>query len=148
MTDVGTAAAADRRAARALVVLTVLFGLLAMHGLTSTHHAAATTTTAQRSATQHQAPLIAHHHAAAAVQHDGDVLAAPAPPRGGDDCPDLAVLCVAILLGATLLARLLARRGPVRLLPAPVRHGAATRAPPVRHARGPDPVKELCVSRT
>ena len=144
---------------RALAVLAVLLGLLAMHGLASTHHASAATTAVQHGAAQHPAaPADAwpgHQHAADEHQHASAVVVAQDAadtialenPACDDDCPDLAVLCVAVLTGAALLVLLLARdRAP--LLAAPPQRDRATRAPPVRVARPPDPVKELCVSRT
>lgn len=143
-----TTAAGRRALTRALAVLAVLLGLLAMHGLASTHHAVAAT--GQHSAAAVASPAdeaVAHHAPAAAVVHDGAALAAPAGADCGGDCPDLGVLCVAVLLTGAALA-LLARRRSSPLLLAPARPLAPTRAPPGRLARGPDPVKELCISRT
>lgn len=142
--------APGRAATRALAVLAVLLGLVAMHGLASTHHAAAAT--AVRGAAQHQAeptaPKHPQHAAVPAIEKAAAAVAGPEGPACGDDCTDLAVLCVAVLTGVMLGALLLAGRRAA-LLPAPPRHGhAALRAPPVRHVRGPDLVKELCVSRT
>ena len=137
-----------RAVSRALAVLVVLLGLLAMHGVDSTHHAAAATTAVQHAAAQHQtAPADApeqHQHAAVRT---GTQEAAPAGPGCDEDCPDLTVLCAAVLAGAAL-ALLLARRRTAPLPLAPTRPRAPTLAPPARHARPPDPVKELCVSRT
>ncbi|MDP3713744.1 MAG: DUF6153 family protein [Mycobacteriales bacterium] len=140
-----------RAATRALAVLAVLLGLLAMHGLASTHHASAATTATPRDAAQHQAATTApeqHQHAAVpAVVPEAAAVAAPAGSGCDDDCPDLAVLCLAVLTGAALLAVLLAdRRAP--LLATPPRHRLVERAPPETVPRPPDPVKELCVSRT
>ena len=123
-----------RAAARVLAVLAVLLGLVAMHGLASTHHAAAATPLEQHEPTQHHA--------------EAPTSSAPASPGCDDDCSGLAVLCVAVLAGAALLARLLTRRRTPLLLTTRRHPHAALRAPPVTHARGPDPVKELCVSRT
>jgi hypothetical protein len=72
-------------------------------------------------------------------------VAAPAGATCGADCSDVAALCLAVLFGAGL-ALLLARRRTSCLSLARTRCRAP--APPVRHARGPDPVKELSVSRT
>ena len=140
-----------RAATRALAVLAVLLGLLAMHGLASTHHASAATT-AVGGAAQHQAEPTAlehpQHAAVPAIVQAVAAVAGPAGPACGDDCTDLAVLCVAVLTGVVLLAPLLAGRRAARF-PVPRRlDHAALRAPHVTHARGPDPVTELCVSRT
>lgn len=138
--------APGRAATRLLAMLAVLVGLLAMHGLTSTHHAAAATTLAQHDAAPAETSP-RHQHGAPAVPQDAYPLAAPDGPGCGDDCSDLGVLCLAVLAGA-VIALLLARRRHAPLPPAPDGDAAAARAPPVRHARGPDPVRELCVSRT
>ena len=89
-----------------------------------------------------------HDAAGAAVVHDdADVLAAAGGLACAQNCPDLALLCVAVLTGAAL-ALLMARRRSSPLLVSPARAHGPVPAPPVRHARGPDPVRELCVSRT
>jgi hypothetical protein len=153
VTSMGMTAPRARAARRALAVLTVLLGLLAMHGLASTHHAAAATTASQHGAAQHDpapadASAVQHHAAGAAVVHDtADVLAAPAGPACAEDCPYLALLCVAVLTGAALVL-VTARRRSSPLVVSPARVRAPAPAPPVRHAQGPDPVRELCVSRT
>lgn len=148
MTRMGMTAPGPRAATRALAVLAVLLGMLAMHGLASTHHAAAATTAAQHPPAPADSSSVQRHAAGAAVVHDNaDVLAAPDGPACGEDCSDLALLCVAVLTGAAL-ALLMARRRPSPLLVAPARGRAPAPAPPVGHARGPDPVRELCVSRT
>ena len=128
MTSMGMTAPSARAATRALAVLAVLLGLLAMHGLASSHHAAAATTAAATTAAQHH-------------------LAAPGGLACDQDCPDLALLCVAVLTGAALTLVMARRRSsPLLVAPACVRGPAPM--PPMRHARGPDPVRELCVSRT
>jgi hypothetical protein len=121
-------------ASRGLAVLALLLGLLAMHGLAGTHRAAAS---------PHGVAEGARHHAAAAPADA--VLPAPAPSCDGD-CPELAALCVVVLAAATLALLLVRRDLAGGVLPAPVR----ARAPlPVGvRPRGPDPVRELCVSRT
>jgi hypothetical protein len=81
-----------------------------------------------------------------AVAPDAVVVSGPTGPGCDDDCTDLAVLCAVVLAGAALLLLLARRRA--RLLATPPRHDRTTSAPPVRQARPPDPVKELCVSRT
>lgn len=135
-----------RAAQRALAVLAVLLGLLAMHALASTHHAAAAAATPHTGATVLAGEVGAGvHHASAGEVDTGALMGSGA--SCDQNCPDLAVLCLAVLTGvgaALLLAR--RRAGPVPL----ARAGQTGRAmtPPVRHARGPDPVRELCVSRT
>lgn len=159
------AAASRQRAARLLAVLAVLLGLLAMHGLAGAHHAAAASAaphspasaSASESATESatvpaSAPAdeaVAHHRAAAKpeVPHDAVALAGSPGPNCDEDCADIAMLCLAVLTGAALVA-LLARRGSSPPLVAPIRARAPAPTPPIRHARGPDPVRELCVSRT
>lgn len=147
--------AARGRAARLLAVLAVLLGLLAMHGLASTHHAAAAAPAAHAALPAAEAEAEAgrnvHRHGAAPVAVPAQAHgAAPLAGDGAscdDDCPDIAMLCVAVLTGAALALLLARERRPV-LLPASAHPRAATRAPPVRMARGPDPVRELCISRT
>lgn len=142
------------RAARAAAVLAVLLGLLAMHGLASPHHAAAASTPTHAAATAgaHVGP--AHHDvpmtsadAMPAVREAAQALAAPPMPAGGGDHLGVVALCVSVLTGAAL-ALLLARRRRTPVVLAPARHAVRPPAPPARHARGPDPVRELCVSRT
>jgi hypothetical protein len=146
VTSVDWTAPGARAVTRALAVVAVLLGLLAMHGLASAHHAGAATPSVQHQAAP-TAPELHQHGAAAPVAQDAVGVAAPAGPACDDGCPVLAVLCVAVLAGAALLALLLARRR-APLVAAPPRHDHATRAPPARLARPPDPVRELCVSRT
>lgn len=155
MTSMGMTAPRARAATRALAVLAVLLGLLAMHGLASTHHAAAASApSALPHAAQADAAPAAevdgvHDHAfsTSSAEHDAVALAADPGATCDQTCPDLAVLCVAVLTGAAL-ALLLARRRSSPLLLAPARPRAPAPAPPVRQARGPDPVRELCVNRT
>lgn len=148
MTSMGTAASRER-AARPLAVLAVLLGLLAMHGLASTDHAAAASAAPHAAATSPEDDATAHHHAADKPEAPHDAVALLGSPGAACDetCPDLAMLCLAVLAGAAL-AMLLARRRSSPGLAAPARPRGPVRAPPVRHARGPDPVRELCVSRT
>jgi hypothetical protein len=141
------------RAARPLAILAVLIGLLAMHGLSSTHHAAAASPpphSALPPAASPEADPGTHHQAVARPAAPPDIVAFVGEPGAScdDTCTDLAMLCVAVLTGAAL-ALVLARRRSSPLLPAPARPGVpAPAGPPVRYARGPDPVRELCVSRT
>lgn len=154
MTSMGTAASREH-AARWLAVLAVLLGLLAMHGLGSPHHAAAasgaTHAALPAAATSPDDDAHAHHHRHAAakpeVPHDAVALLGSPGASCDGACPDLAMLCVAVLAGAAL-ALLLTRRRSCPALATPARPRDPARAPPVRHARGPDPVRELCVSRT
>jgi hypothetical protein len=151
----GITAPRARAATRALAVLAVLLGLLAMHGLASTHHAAGATSAAQHHPAQaaaDAAAVPAHQVAGAeagpaAPTHGAASLAGPGGPTCDGGCPDLAVLCVAVLAGAAL-ALLLARRRSVPLLTAPALRTARALTPAVWHPRGPDPVRELGVSRT
>ncbi len=150
------------RAARLLAVLAVLLGLLAMHGVAGAHHAAAETPAADHAAAtvSEQPPAeTAHLHDRPAGQHETAVrlvtagqhaAAAPREPAGPlchGDCRSVAALCLAVLVGAAV-ALLLARRRASPPLFAPSRRRATAPAPSVRHVRGPDPVRELCVSRT
>ena len=150
MTSMDRTAPGARAVPRGLAVLAVLLGLLAMHGLASTHHAAAAAPGQHSAAQQLAVPTAPDHHqheAVPAVVPGAVAVAAPDGPGCDDDCPDLAVLCVAVLVGAALLATLLARRR-APLLGTPPRHDRADRTPPARVARPPDPVRDLCVSRT
>lgn len=154
------------RAGRLLALVTVLFGLVSMHGLASSHHApafavghaaAAATAAAQPDDAAEAEP---HPHARDAVsspQQPTGPLATPAGPACDDDCEALGALCVAVLAAAVVLAVAVAvvrhrrrtvaapPRGAVaargeRVVPAPA--GARIALPP------PDPVRELCISRT
>ncbi len=146
MTSMG-GTAVRTRAAYPLAVLGVLLGLLAMHGLASAHHAAASSA---RLVTQDVPDPAAHHHGSAvalsAAARDV-VLAAPARPACDQDCPAVVVLCLAVLTGAALALLLAGRRSRALPLP-PARRTAGALPRPARHARGPDPVRELCISRT
>lgn len=144
--------ASSSRAAQLLAVLALLVGLLSMHGVTSAHHAAATPAAPHVSAadarTTHAHDVDSAAGTVAATPQAVAVLAGPADPSCQGDCPTAAAaLCVIVLTGAALGLLLLRRRAaPLRLAPVPLPSRSA--APPVRHARGPDPVRELCVSRT
>jgi len=149
-------------AARLLALLAVVLGLLAMHGLASTHHAAAGPGSAPTAAAAVAAPKDragAHRHepassgareatAASSALPDGAV--APADPACGDDCSSgLAVLCAAVLAAGTAWLVIAAAARGCRLAPAaggvPQARAPATGR---RLLTGPDPVAELCVSRT
>lgn len=155
MTRMGRTPPPARAATRAMALLAVLVGLLAMHGLASTHHAAAATAGPQHAAVQHHAVPAALQHDrhvalaqdAAAVGSAVPAVAAPASTECDDACADLTVLCVAVLAGAALLLLLLRRRA-ARPVGGHAHVRAAPRAPPLRPAQPPDPVTELCVSRT
>jgi hypothetical protein len=131
---------------RAVAVLAVLAGVMAMHGLTTAHHGATA------------APVVPAVLAAADVDaHAHAPVHAPVTPAAVVDTHDcgllcqsgehgLAMLCVAVLLAAAAGALRVRQRtgllprqtGPPRcLLP-------RTTAPP----RSFDPVAELCTSRT
>jgi hypothetical protein len=145
-------------AARLLAVVAVLVGLLAMHGLASTHHGPAAPGDAAPAHALVHAPVhdvvgAGRSHAAAtvlstAVGMPASVASAPLPACDGGDCPTgLAVMCLAVLtVVAAVGAAACARRatGPMRPRPARAPH-----APAPRHLlRLLDPVVDLCVSRT
>lgn len=155
----GRTAWGARAAQRALAVLAVLLGLLAMHGLTSSHHASAASSTPHTRAAAVLAGEVAalsdadgaaeHHHVptASAAGPDGAALLGSPGASCDQTCSELAVLCLAVLTGVAA-AVLLARRHARSLLPGQTRQTGRALAPPIWHARGPDPVRELCVSRT
>lgn len=134
---------------RLFALLALLLGLLAMHGLGSTHHASAATAGAAHSA----APAGVHGHGQHAAAHTASVPSTVAGlwgPLCSDDCPgSLALLCVAVLASAVAAAALCRHRGRDDDLARPWRQqqkpgpGAADRPPDTL-----DPVAELCVSRT
>lgn len=139
-----------------LAVLAVLLGLLGMHALASAHHAAAAP--ADRAAQPAAGPaptragLPEHHGGIAAetepvLQQHAAALAATSGQSCDGGCASLVAICVAVLTGAAL-ALLLARRRARPAVAAPPRPPVRALAPPAWHARGPDPVRELCVSRT
>ena len=157
--------------ARLLALLAVLVGLLAMHGLASTHHSAATA--AERPAgpaERHFAAAVVNRHSAATVQahdvphapaHHGAAAAgspaqqptgpraAPSGPACDTDCvTGLVALCVAVLAVAVIATAVLLshRARPWGSRPAlgTARAPTAARLDPPP----PDPVRELCVSRT
>ena len=155
--------------ARLLALFVVLVGLLAMHGLASSHHGAATA--AERpagSAERHAAATVTNHHSAAAVRahdlphapaHHGAAtagslaqqptgpLASPSGPPCDTDCVT-GPLCVAVLAAAVIAPAVLLRH---RARPWGTRPARGTaRAPTAArlYPPPPDPVRELCVSRT
>ena len=150
--------AARGRGARLLLVLAVLVGLLAMHGLAGAHHAAATPLIGHAAVPPDESVVtgatiaieVGHLHRA--VQHTAAgataaALAVRQAPSCDDGCGGVVALCVAVLVGAALALLLAHERAP-RLLRPPARRRAHGPAPPVRHVQEPDPVRELCVSRT
>ncbi len=169
-------------AARLLGVLGVLLGLLAMHGLASTHHHAAAPwlvppaavhvppaavhaaagvhsagpeTAGSHSHTEHAlasntSSLAGSMHDTSAGRGDGAAVGALPVPACDGHCPsDVAALCLAVLACASAVALLAAaarrRVGPQP--PAPARKAGVQL---LRHLSlvTPDPVKDLCVSRT
>lgn len=145
--------------ARLLAVLAVLLGLLAMHAVASGHHAAASppapgavpVTASLPTQIDHPGHAGTHDQVMSAAQPAAQpAAAAPAGPSCHDDCWSVTALCVAVLVGVALMLLLRARGRASRLLriPARPRAPAPAPAPKVRHARGLDPVRELCVSRT
>lgn len=151
--------AAGGRAMRLFAVLAILVGLLAMHGVASAHHAAAATPAAGHSvlpaaSSPTDEPTGPQHHhgtpvaqTTAMIPPDGALLAAPAGPACQDDCPGVVAICLTVQTGVPL-ALLLAERRACPVLTALVPLPARASSPPVRQARGPDPVRELCISRT
>lgn len=138
------------RAARLFALLALLLGLLAMHGLASSHHA-----TAAVSAQQHDVdaaePAADHSVAPPTVSAHRDASAAAVEPAGAScnqDClPGLAMLCLAVL-ATTAIAAVLARRRRRISFTTPRHERAPDPSPPGRLPPRPDPVAELCVSRT
>ena len=147
-------------AARLLALLAVVLGLLAMHGLASTHHAAASPVhlhpaTAgvplqpQERAGSHQHEAVVSGARTAALS--ARALALPVPACG-DECPsDVAVLCAAVVAVAAATAWRLAAAAARQGVPASCVHGAPQPRGPDAARRlvpRPDLVAELCVSRT
>lgn len=156
------------RVRHALSVLAVVVGLMAMHGLANVHHAAAPVlgepSAAAGGAVQTHSPA---HGSTSPVGGEGLAYAAAAlvaPAAVADpllagasglcdaDCVrdghGLFLLCVGILLAAAAVALMAraARRRPVigvRRSPPIILHPRRMAMP-----RGPDPVTELCTSRT
>ena len=173
--------------ARLLALFVVLVGLLAMHGLASSHHSPATaaerpagpaerraaaTVVNRHSAAAVQAHNVPHapahdvpytpahhvpyapaHHGAAAAgspaQQPTGPLAAPSGPSCDTDCvTGLVALCLAVLAAAVIATAVMLshRARPWGSRPAlgTARAPTAARLDPPP----PDPVRELCVSRT
>lgn len=143
---------------RAVALLALVVGLLAMHGVAGAHHAAAAVPTHATSShaaapTEHGAT---HGYDEGPVDHAlvaaGVPVALPAAgvPSCGDECyqPGVATLCVAVLaITALAVAAGLVARSRTSASPASRRPRA--RAPVVlRLPPRLDPVAELCVSRT
>ena len=143
---------------RVLTLLAVLLGLLAMHGLASSHHVPAAAAEHPASSQPHDPAAAADRHATDAVtaaQHPTGPLASPAGPSCDQDCPgELVTLCVAVLAAAAALAAavVLLRRLRRRLRRRAVAAARAPAFPVPADARAalppPDPVRELCISRT
>lgn len=125
---------------RGLLLCGALAGLLAMHGLTAGHSG-------------EQAPGTP---VAAVAQHLAMPMPVGEPGSGADEgscrgvCPQgghaLMLLCVAVLLAASGAVALLARR--LRLPRRATRPPGLGRWGPLPLLRPPDPVAQLCVSRT
>ena len=143
-------------ARQVLALLAILLGLLAMHGLASSHHgpAAAAAEHTDAGSPSHDAAGTTDHDAADAALSAESSTGSPASPAGPScdgDCPSaFLTLCVAVLAAAAALAAavVLLRRRPYRRA---IAAGAPTSSMPA-DARDdvppPDPVRELCVSRT
>lgn len=158
-------ATGQRAVSRALAVVALVAGLLAMHGLATGHHApahasgaptahAVTAVAADAASAAADDGALPPHHAAEAVAHvptPAEQLLTLGPPgECGSDCPDAAAakaLCLAVLTGLALALHL-ARSRHVALLHR--RRGAACRprAPGAAPHSCPDLVSELCISRT
>jgi hypothetical protein len=146
-----------RTLSRALAVLVVLAGLLAMHALATEHHGPHhVSSTHDRDAVlaAGQTTAVAVHHAAeglasvlvTAPERLLELSAANCDPACPASSPTTA-LCLAVLSGFALVLHL-ARTRPRDL---PPRHrGPTPRTRPTRVAvpRRRDPVAELCISRT
>lgn len=136
------------RLGRALAVLAVIAGVLAMHGLASAHHAAAAAPLVPALLAAATADDHAHH--AASPQPS----AAPAIAANAHDCDPLcssgehglALLCVAVLIAVT--AGVLVLRQRTGALPRSTAPPSAVRVPSTAPPRSLDLVAELCVSRT
>lgn len=151
---------ARRAASRLLSLLAVLLGLLAMHGLASTHHAVATGVPVHVLAPAHVSdePTLGHSvtttHGPDAVNRatvlfTGSLLTGPPGPGCDDDClRGMAAVCAAVLAAAAAAAVLTQAAGRRPLLPA--RSRSTSHACVVQRRLLPklDPVSELCVSRT
>ena len=139
------------RAVRALAVLAVVLGVLAMHGLTGGHHGAASVGPAATAGAD--ADHGAQPHAA---EHDLLAAAATAPVHelvGGchADCSErasgLLLLCIAVLLAVVSAVSLRRVSGARRIgLDAGPSQHVRTRATVPR--RRLDLVADLCISRT
>lgn len=138
---------------RLLAVFAVLLGILAMHGLASGHHSPASAAGPAAATDQPDDAAAADSHQgamhAAPAQQPTGPSAAPADPSCDGDCGALMLLCVAVLAVTLALAVAIAavqrRRRTVASFAddaVVARAGARTALPP------PDPVRELCVSRT
>jgi len=136
---------------RVLTLLAVLLGLLAMHGVASTHHAPAAAAEPPAAAQPYDPPAAGPHHqaATAAAEQPSPLSAGPSAPSCDQDCPvALVVLCVAVLAMAAALFVAVALRPHRSLVVAPT--VCCARAPASARAAlpPPDPVRELCISRT
>ena len=156
--------------ARLLALFAVLVGLLAMHGLASSHHSPATAAErpagpAQRhsaAAVQahdvqahdvraHDVPHASAHHGASAAgspaQQPTGPLAAPSGPSCDTDCIT-GPLCVAVLAAAVIATAVLLRHRARPWGSRPARGTARAPTAARLYPPPPDPVRELCVSRT
>ena len=148
--------------ARLLALLAVLVGLLAMHGLASSHHSPASAAGRPSGpAERHVAaavqapdvPLAPARHGEAAgssAQQPTGPLAVPSGSSCATDCvPGLVALCVAVLATAVVVATAVLLRDRARHWGSRPALGTA-RAPTAARfdLPPPDPVRELCVSRT
>ncbi|MCY7364735.1 MAG: hypothetical protein LH469_05400 [Frankiaceae bacterium] len=141
----------DAHVVRVLTLLAVLLGLLAMHGVASTHHAPAAAAEPSAAAQPYDPPEAGPHHqaATAAAQQPSPLPAGPATPPCDQDCPGaLAALCVAVLAVAAELAVAVVLRPHRGVVAAPTVCSADAPASARAALPPPDPVRELCISRT
>lgn len=146
-----------QRAGRLLALVAVLVGLIAMHGLASSHHAPAAAAGHIAPAAEPQNAAHPHHVTVAQPQVESVVwspqqaVSEPAAPAAScdDDCGALVTLCLAVLaaaIGVVMAVAIALRLGSAVVArgvrPGPARACARAGTPP------PDPVRELCVSRT
>ena len=147
----------DAHVVRVLTLLAVLLGLLAMHGVASTHHASAAAAEPPAAAQPHELPQAVPHHQAvshhqavtAAAQQPSPLQAGPTTPSCDQDCQGaLVALCVAVLAVAAALAVAVVLRPHRGVVAAPTVSSADAPASARAALPPPDPVRELCISRT
>lgn len=146
-----------RTLSRALAVLALLAGLLAMHGLATEHHAprhASSTHDRHAVLAAGQTTVVTVHHAAeglaSALVTAPERLLELSTADCGPACPassPTTALCLAVLSGLALVLHLTRTRprDPPARRRGPIPHTEPTS---VAVPRRRDPVAELCISRT